>query len=88
MKRILIGLLGYSFVSQQMLAQTDSIASRHELKNVTVKATNGIKSKYRVDNAEIIGQGQLIRAACCNLGESFTANPSVDVSYSDAATGA
>ena len=88
MKRILIGLLGYTFVSQQVSAQTDSIASTHELKNVTVKATNGIKSKYRVDNAEIIGQGQLIRAACCNLGESFTANPSVDVSYSDAATGA
>ena len=71
-----------------MLAQTDSIADTRELKAVVVKATNGIKSRFRVDNAEIIGQGQLIRAACCNLGESFTANPSVDVSYSDAATGA
>ena len=88
MRKILIGLLGYTFVSQQMVAQTDSIASTHELKNVVVRATNGIKLKYRVDNADIIGQGQLVRAACCNLGESFTANPSVDVSYSDAATGA
>ena len=88
MRKLLISLLGYTFVSQQMVAQTDSIANTHELKNVVVKATNGIKSKYRVDNADIIGQGQLIRAACCNLGESFTANPSVDVSYSDAATGA
>jgi hypothetical protein len=41
MRKILIGLLGYTFVSQQVSAQTDSIASRHELKNVTVKATNG-----------------------------------------------
>ena len=88
MRKILIGLLGYTFVSQQMLAQNDSIADTRELKAVVVKATNGIKSRFRVDNAEIIGQGQLIRAACCNLGESFTANPSVDVSYSDAATGA
>ena len=88
MRKILIGLLGYTFVSQQILAQTDSIADTRELKAVVVKATNGIKSRFRVDNAEIIGQGQLIRAACCNLGESFTANPSVDVSYSDAATGA
>ena len=88
MRKLLIGLLGYTFVSQQMVAQTDSIASTHELKNVVVRATNGIKLKYRVDNAEIIGQGQLVRAACCNLGESFTTNPSVDVSYSDAATGA
>mgnify|MGYP006905689264 CR=1 FL=1 len=27
MRKILIGLLGYTFVSQQMVAQTDSIAS-------------------------------------------------------------
>lgn len=39
-------------------------------------------------NAEMITSTELLRAACCNLGESFTTNPSVDVSYSDAATGA
>lgn len=88
MKRLLMGLLGYTFVSQQVMAQTDSIANTYELKNVVVKATRGLKSRNRVDNVDIIGQGQLIRAACCNIGESFTANPSVDVSYSDATTGA
>lgn len=31
---------------------------------------------------------ELCKAACCNLSESFTTNPSVDVSYADAATGA
>ena len=41
-------------------------------------ALNGLK----------INQAELFKAACCNLGESFTTNPSVDVSYSDAATGA
>ena len=88
MRKPHVCFLGVLFASQQMLAQTDSVADTRELKAVVVKATNGIKSRFRVDNAEIIGQGQLIRAACCNLGESFTANPSVDVSYSDAATGA
>lgn len=39
-------------------------------------------------NAEVITSAELARAACCNLGESFTTNPSVDVSYDDAATGA
>ena len=39
-------------------------------------------------NEEIITSDELCRAACCNLGESFVTNPSVDVSYSDAATGA
>lgn len=33
-------------------------------------------------------RSEIHRAACCNLGESFETNPSVDVSYSDAATGA
>ena len=89
MKKIfLLGILGCLFAFQQAFAQTDSISDTHELKNVVVKATNGVKAKSRVDNTELIGKGQLIRAACCNLGESFTANPSVDVSYSDAATGA
>lgn len=35
-----------------------------------------------------INRQELFKAACCNLGESFTTNPSVDVNYSDAATGA
>ena len=83
-----LSVCGGLLISQQMLAQTDSIANTQELSDVMVTATNGIKSKFRADNTEIIGKGQLIRAACCNLGESFTTNPSVDVSYSDAATGA
>ena len=88
MKIEFLGVCGGLLISQQMLAQTDSIANTQELSDVVVTATNGIKSKFRADNTEIIGKGQLIRAACCNLGESFTTNPSVDVSYSDAATGA
>ena len=39
-------------------------------------------------NTEFISSKELLRAACCNLGESFTTNPSVDVNYADAATGA
>ena len=42
----------------------------------------------RVTNTERIGQVELCRAARCNLGESFSTSPSVDVNYSDAATGA
>lgn len=37
---------------------------------------------------ENIGSAELHKAACCNLAESFETNPSVDVSYSDAVTGA
>ncbi|MDD3037726.1 TonB-dependent receptor [Bacteroides sp.] len=47
-----------------------------------------MKLRNSVLNEEIITSAELSRAACCNLGESFVTNPSVDVSYSDAATGA
>ncbi|MDX1476339.1 MAG: TonB-dependent receptor [Saprospiraceae bacterium] len=35
-----------------------------------------------------ISQDELFKAACCNLSESFETNASVDVSFSDAITGA
>ncbi|MGM9796114.1 MAG: TonB-dependent receptor plug domain-containing protein [Parabacteroides sp.] len=81
-----MGEMGYA--QQEQTTTPDSIFSEQELQGVVVKAASGTKSLYRINNTEIIGQSQLIRAACCNLGESFTTNPSVDVSYSDAATGA
>lgn len=40
------------------------------------------------ENSFKINKNELLKAACCNLGESFTTNPSVDVNYSDPATGA
>ena len=66
---------------------TDTIKGG-ELKEVEVRASTGTRSKRSVINAEVIGRAQLNKAACCNLGESFTASPSVDVNYSDATTGA
>ena len=36
----------------------------------------------------VITSAELCKAACCSLAESFETNASVDVSYSDAATGA
>lgn len=66
----------------------DTATVSHDLREVVVSGHSGIRSRYHTTNTDIIGQGQLVRAACCNLGESFTTNPSVDVSYSDAATGA
>lgn len=36
---------------------------------------------------EKMGEKELLKAACCNLSESFETNPSVDVSFTDAVTG-
>jgi len=61
-----------------------------ELKEVNVvsRKLGTMKLRNSVMNEDMISSAELSRAACCNLGESFVTNPSVDVSYSDAATGA
>ena len=46
-----------------------------------------IDRKEPIMTFKVTGQ-ELTKAACCNLSESFTTSASVDVSYSDAATGA
>lgn len=46
------------------------------------------KLRNSAANVDLVSSDELKRAACCNLGESFVTNPSVDVNYSDAATGA
>ena len=75
-------------VADSVVQYDDSVSSSHVLDDVTVKAPTRGRLTNRITNTEQIGQAELVRAACCNLGESFTTNPSVDVSYSDAATGA
>lgn len=61
-----------------------------ELNEISVvsRKMGTMKLRNSVLNEDIITSAELCRAACCNLGESFVTNPSVDVSYSDAATGA
>jgi outer membrane receptor for ferrienterochelin and colicin len=56
--------------------------------SVVSKSPGTIKPRTSVLQTEKITAAELCKAACCNLSESFETNPSVDVSYSDAATGA
>lgn len=61
-----------------------------ELEEVTVvqKDRGTYLSTMTPIHTERIGGAELHKAACCNLAESFETNPSVDVSYNDAITGA
>ena len=65
-------------------------ASDFQIEEVTVVQRKKGKVKSRVDafDTEKINSEELCRAACCNLSEAFETNASVDVAYSDAATGA
>lgn len=38
-------------------------------------------------NISTMGSKELLKAACCNLSESFETNPSIDVNFSDAISG-
>lgn len=38
-------------------------------------------------NTQTMTRKELLKAACCNLSESFETNPSIDVSFTDAITG-
>ena len=38
-------------------------------------------------NIVSVSSDELLKAACCNVSESFETNPSIDVSFSNAITG-
>ena len=76
-------------IDENQTQPQDSVIEGKTLKEVSVTARRlGYIKATGLMNGDIIGQGELFRAACCNLGESFTTSASVDVNYSDAATGA
>lgn len=90
--------LVFSFVGyEQKVIQVDDLKPVEilmnpnlEIEEVTVihKDRGTYLSLINTIQTERIGGAELHKAACCNLAESFETNPSVDVSYNDAVTGA
>ena len=67
----------------------DSIFKDQTLQEVKAVARKpGTSRLAGAINGIAMNKDELFKAACCNLGESFTTNPSVDVAYNDATTGA
>lgn len=81
-----VGAYASPCAAQEAADTTDS--GGKELQEVVITAGKGTRKLRGATNSELIPASELKRAACCNLGESFTTNPSVDVNYNDAATGA
>jgi outer membrane receptor for ferrienterochelin and colicins len=67
----------------------DTLSKTKVLSDINV--TSGRLSTYvnplNSFGTEVMSGKELLKAACCNLSESFETNPSVDVSYNDAVTG-
>ena len=45
------------------------------------------KSTNSITTTSVVSSKELLKAACCNLAESFETNPAIDVNFADALTG-
>ncbi len=91
-KKLVVSFVGYKtdtieiktlkpihhFLTEQATLDEVSVSARKQ-------ATS--KSFFTTENVFTVNSEELLKAACCNLAESFETNPSIDVNFSDALTG-
>lgn len=87
MKKTLILCCGFLCGISAIAQDTINKSTLDEVQ-VSTRRSEGLSRMGGAVNGTVAGQDELFRAACCNLGESFVTNPSVDVNYNDAAVGA
>jgi len=91
-KKLVISYVGYK---TDTLTITDNqtfhhyITPENELEEVTIVSKKQATQKSFLQTANVftVNSDELLKAACCNLAESFETNPSIDVNFSDALTG-
>jgi outer membrane receptor for ferrienterochelin and colicin len=91
-KKLVVNYLGYKTdtISINSLEPIQHfLTPESELEEVTIKTKRKATQKSFFETANIftVNADELLKAACCNLAESFETNPSIDVSFSDALTG-
>lgn len=74
---LLLLFCSFNFYSQDTLKEIKVQNARKSLQ----------KSLKLTANTTILSSKELLKAACCNLAESFETNPSIDVNFPDALTG-
>ena len=92
--KLIISYLGYKTDSLEIPINKMLIHFLKEdegtfLDGVTVtKGRKALQKSYlEAQNIIQVNSEELLKAACCNLSESFDTNPSIDVNFSDALTG-
>ena len=92
--QIVVSYIGFTTTTLTVKPQDEALRivlkGEIELEEVIIseRRPGTISSRSSVLQTQKITFEELCRAACCNLAESFETNPSVDVSYADASTGA
>ncbi|MEJ6791540.1 MAG: TonB-dependent receptor [Lacinutrix sp.] len=68
---------------------THSLKPTSELDEIKISSRNKASaiSYLSSQNVIMVSSDELLKAACCNLSESFETNPSIDVNFADAVTG-
>lgn len=92
-KRIIISHMSYMADTIDLTAGANSVATTLK----PLKQLKEVKISYRKKGNEVslldpikkeqIGEQEFLKAACCNLSESFETTPSVDVAFTDAVSG-
>jgi outer membrane receptor for ferrienterochelin and colicins len=91
---LIISYIGYKPDTVLIPADQENLeivlSVNRELQEVVITGTSLSKFIDELDakQTEVITSKELLKAACCNLSESFTTNASVDVQFQDAVTGA
>lgn len=91
LKKLLLGSIMTMPYADAIAQDSTSVKadSSKKLKEVTVKHRRASTQISMLDpmKRELISQRELLKAACCNLSESFETTPSVDVAFTDAVSG-
>ncbi|MGB0892688.1 MAG: carboxypeptidase-like regulatory domain-containing protein, partial [Flavobacteriaceae bacterium] len=91
-KKLVISYVGYktdTITITNLKPIHHYIKEENQLEEVTVSARKKATQKSFLSTANVftVNADELLKAACCNLSESFETNPSIDVNFSDALTG-
>lgn len=91
-KKLVISYVGFE---TDTITVTGKDVVRHHLRPkgnldevlVRTKRKASSRSYLQAQNVINVSSAELLKAACCNLAESFETNPSIDVNFADAVTG-
>lgn len=91
-KKLVISFVGYktdTLTITSLKPIHHFLTPENELDEVEIntKKKSIQKSFLLTENVMTVNKDELLKAACCNLAESFETNPSIDVNFSDALTG-
>ncbi|MGZ5245038.1 MAG: TonB-dependent receptor, partial [Bacteroidia bacterium] len=91
--KLIVNYIGYQADTIEITSETYieiGLSSRYQVKEVIImqERNSSFISRRNIGLTEVVTRKELLRAACCNLSESFETNPSIDVNFTDAVTGA